>query len=55
MPAMGPAGIGMGAVSIVFGILVLAWPGATLLGRSEDGAATGNAQDCSRDVACVGW
>ena len=31
MPAMGPAGIGMGALSIVVGILVLAWPGATLL------------------------
>ncbi|WP_139142551.1 HdeD family acid-resistance protein [Humibacillus sp. DSM 29435] len=31
MPAMGPAGIGMGAVSIIIGILVLAWPGATLL------------------------
>ncbi|OFE17177.1 hypothetical protein BA895_17085 [Humibacillus sp. DSM 29435] len=28
---MGPAGIGMGAVSIIIGILVLAWPGATLL------------------------
>ncbi len=31
MPAMGPVGIGMGVVSIVIGILVLAWPGATLL------------------------
>ena len=31
MPAMGPAGIGMGALSIVVGILVPAWPGATLL------------------------
>ncbi|MEP7332449.1 MAG: DUF308 domain-containing protein [Terracoccus sp.] len=31
MPTMGPAGIGMGVLSIVLGILVLVWPGATLL------------------------
>ena len=31
MGAIGPAGIGMGVLSIVIGILVLAWPGATLL------------------------
>lgn len=31
MPTMGPAGIGMGALSIVIGFLVLLWPGATLL------------------------
>ncbi|MEO6999781.1 MAG: DUF308 domain-containing protein [Terracoccus sp.] len=31
MPTMGPAGIGMGVVSIIIGILVLLWPGATLL------------------------
>ncbi|MDN5777457.1 MAG: DUF308 domain-containing protein [Humibacillus sp.] len=31
MPTIGPAGIGMGVLSILIGILLLAWPGATLL------------------------
>lgn len=31
MPTMGPAGIGMGVLSIVIGIFVLAWPTITLV------------------------